>query len=91
MTSPMRILGSLGMGELNPILGVSQPSGRVGLATSGPAAVRSKPCAGCTPAPGKCHWHQQVLGCGIAIPHFLISGFGSGIFCFKHIRNSPTA
>lgn len=43
MTSPLRVSGCLGMGELNPILGVSGAWGRVGLATSGPAAVRSQP------------------------------------------------
>lgn len=91
MTSPMHVPGCLGMGELNPILGVSGTWGRVGLATSGPAAVRSQPCAGCTPAWGKCHWHQEMLSCRNAIPCSHFSGFGSGVFCFKPTRPSPMA
>lgn len=50
MTSPTCVSGYLGMGELNPILSVSETWGRVDLATSGPAAVRSQSCAGCARA-----------------------------------------
>jgi len=84
-------LGFPWVGELNPILGVSETPGGVGLARSGPAAVRSQPCAGCAPARGKRHWHRQMLSCRNAVPRSRVLGFGYRVFCFKHTRPSPTA
>lgn len=40
---------------------------------------------------GQSPWHQQMLSCRNAIPCCLISGFGSGVICFKYIRPSPMA